>query len=59
MCFAMTMKMSARTWRSKEAIESITPLWYKLRMIGVPIDGPTNHVFCDGNEDVCKEHGEA
>lgn len=28
------------------ATEMIEALWYKLRMFGVPIDGPTN-VFCD------------
>ncbi len=36
----------------KNAIELIEALRYKLRMFGVPIDGPTN-VFCD-NEAVCK-----
>jgi hypothetical protein len=36
----------------KTAIELIESLRYKLRMFGVPIEGPTN-VFCD-NEAVCK-----
>jgi hypothetical protein len=36
----------------KNAVEMIEALRYKLRMFGVPIDGPTN-VFCD-NESVCK-----
>jgi hypothetical protein len=36
----------------KNAIELIESLRYKLRMFGVPIEGPTN-VFCD-NEAVCK-----
>jgi hypothetical protein len=36
----------------KTAIELIESMRYKLRMFGVPIDGPTN-VFCD-NEAVCK-----
>jgi hypothetical protein len=36
----------------KTAIELIESLRYKLRMFGVPIDGPTN-VYCD-NEAVCK-----
>ena len=30
------------------AIEMIEGLWYKLRMMGVPIEGPCN-VFCDNN----------
>ena len=34
------------------AVEMIEGLRYKLRMMGVPIDGPTN-VFCD-NESVVK-----
>jgi hypothetical protein len=36
----------------KNAIELVESLRYKLRMIGVPIDGPTN-IFCD-NEEVYK-----
>ena len=36
----------------KNATEMIESLRYKLRMFGVPIEGPTN-VFCD-NEAVCK-----
>ena len=36
----------------KNAIELIESLRYKLRMFGVPIEGPTN-VYCD-NEAVCK-----
>ena len=28
------------------ATELITSFWYKLRMFGIPLDGPTN-VFCD------------
>jgi hypothetical protein len=36
----------------KNATEMIEALRYKLRMFGVPIEGPTN-VFCD-NEAVCK-----
>jgi hypothetical protein len=36
----------------KTGIELIESLRYKLRMFGVPIEGPTN-VFCD-NEAVCK-----
>jgi hypothetical protein len=36
----------------REAEEVIESLRYKLRMFGVPIEGPTN-VFCD-NEAVCK-----
>jgi hypothetical protein len=36
----------------KNAIELIEALRYKLRMFGVPIDGPTN-IFCD-NETVTK-----
>jgi hypothetical protein len=36
----------------KNAIELIESLRYKLRMFGVPIDGPTN-TFCD-NDAVCK-----
>lgn len=36
----------------KNAIELIESLRYKLRMFGVPIDGPTN-IFCD-NDAVCK-----
>jgi hypothetical protein len=35
----------------KNAVELIESLRYKLRMFGVPIDGPTN-VFCD-NDAVC------
>ena len=34
------------------AVELIESLWYKLRMFGIPIDGPTN-VYCD-NEAVTK-----
>ena len=34
------------------ATEMIESLWYKLRMFGIPIDGPAN-VFCD-NEAVYK-----
>ena len=30
----------------KTAVEQIESLWYKLRMVGVPLEGPTN-VFCD------------
>ena len=30
----------------KTAVEQIESLWYKLRMFGVPLEGPTN-VFCD------------
>ena len=30
------------------AIEMIEGLWYKLRMMGVPIEGPCN-VFCNNN----------
>ena len=30
----------------KTAVEQIDSLWYKLRMLGVPLDGPTN-VFCN------------
>ena len=36
----------------KNAIELIEALRYKLRMFGIPIDGPTN-IFCD-NEAVTK-----
>jgi hypothetical protein len=36
----------------KNAVELTESLHYKLRMFGVPVDGPTN-VFCD-NEDVYK-----
>jgi hypothetical protein len=36
----------------KNSIELIESLRYKLRMFGVPVEGPTN-VFCD-NEAVCK-----
>ena len=36
----------------KNVTEMIEALRYKLRMFGVPIEGPTN-VFCD-NESVCK-----
>jgi hypothetical protein len=36
----------------KNAIELVESLRYKLRMFGVPIEGPTN-VFCD-NDAVCK-----
>lgn len=36
----------------KTAIEMIEALRYKLRMFGVPFEGPTN-IFCD-NEAVCK-----
>ena len=36
----------------KNAVELTEPLRYKLRMFGVPIDGPTN-IFCD-NEAVYK-----
>ena len=32
----------------RNAIEMIEGLWYKLRMMGVPIEGPCN-VFCDNN----------
>jgi hypothetical protein len=35
----------------KNAVEMIEAMRYKLRMFGVPIDGPTN-VFCD-NGAVC------
>jgi hypothetical protein len=35
----------------KNAVEMIEALRYKLRMFGIPIDGPTN-VFCD-NGAVC------
>ena len=34
------------------AVELIESLWYKLRMFGIPIDGPMN-VYCD-NEVVTK-----
>jgi hypothetical protein len=36
----------------KNTVEMIEALRYKLRMFGVPIEGPTN-VFCN-NEAVCK-----
>ena len=36
----------------KMAVQQIESLWYKLRMFGVPLEGPTN-VFCD-NEVVFK-----
>ena len=36
----------------KTAVEMIEGMRYKLRMMGVPLDGPTN-VFCD-NESVVK-----
>ena len=36
----------------KNAVELVESLRYKIRMFGVPIDGPTN-MFCD-NEAVCK-----
>ena len=36
----------------KTAVEQIESLWYKLRMFGVPLEGPTN-VFCN-NEAVFK-----
>jgi hypothetical protein len=36
----------------KTGIELIESLRYKLRMFGIPIEGPTN-IFCD-NEAVCK-----
>jgi hypothetical protein len=35
------------------AVELIEALRYKLRMFGIPIDGPTN-VYCDKNEAVTK-----
>ena len=36
----------------KTAVEQVESLWYKLRMFGVPLEGPTN-MFCD-NEAVFK-----
>ena len=36
----------------KKAVELVEALRYKLRMFGLPIEGPTN-VFCD-NESVYK-----
>ncbi len=33
------------------AVELIESLFYKLRMFGIPIDGPTN-VYCD-NDSIC------
>jgi hypothetical protein len=36
----------------KCAVEMIKGLWYKLQMLGVPLEGPA-HVFCD-NESVVK-----
>ena len=36
----------------KQAVEMLKALWCKLRMFGVPIDGPAN-VCCD-NEAACK-----
>ena len=36
----------------KNAVELSEALWYKLRIFGVPIEGPTN-IFCD-NEAVYK-----
>ena len=36
----------------KNAVELVESLRYKLRMFGIPIEGPTN-VFCD-NDAVCK-----
>ena len=36
----------------KNAVELIEALRYKLRMFGVPIEGPTN-IYCD-NEAVCR-----
>ena len=34
----------------KSVVEQIESLWYKLRMFGVPLEGPTN-VFCDNEAD--------
>ena len=36
----------------KTAVEMVEGLWYKLRMMGIKVDGSTN-VFCD-NESVVK-----
>ena len=36
----------------KTVVEQVESLWYKLRMFGVPLEGPTN-MFCD-NEEVFK-----
>lgn len=36
----------------KQAIEMLKVLWYKLRMFGIPIEGPAN-MYCD-NEAVYK-----
>ena len=43
--------VEASTFRSEFvamhiAVELIESLWYKLRMFGIPIEGPTN-VYCD------------
>jgi hypothetical protein len=35
------------------AVELIESLWYKLRMFGIPIDGPTANVYCN-NEAITK-----
>ena len=37
----------------KNAVELVTKIRYKLRMFGVPVDGPTD-IFCN-NEDVYKK----
>ena len=35
------------------AVELVTAIRYKLRMFGVPVDGPSD-IFCD-NEDIYKK----
>jgi hypothetical protein len=47
---ASTFRLEFRAM--KNVVEMIEALRYKLQMLGVPIEGPTN-VFCD-NEAVCK-----
>ena len=38
--------VESSTFGLKTAVKQVEVLWYKLRMMGVPVDGPTN-VFCD------------
>ena len=49
---AKTSKFGSEFTALKNAVELVEALRYKLRMFGVPIEGPTN-VFCD-NESVYK-----
>ena len=43
---AKTSKFGSEFTALKNAVELVEALRYKLRMFGVPIEGPTN-VFCD------------